>query len=110
MRISYLKHPFRKSYEQQFTTELFKIITRSRIQGYPVYKLSSWDGKEIIKGNFNESDLTPVDSLAVENLFFIEKIMKKKTINGKLHYLVTWEGYPSRMNIYVLASEVKTEA
>ena len=25
VRISYLRHPFRKSYEQQFTTELFKI-------------------------------------------------------------------------------------
>lgn len=108
VRISYLRHPFRKSYEQQFTTEIFKIRKRWRIQGYPVYKLSSWDGKELIKGNFNEADLTLVDASATENLFYIEKIIKKRKINGKLHYLVKWEGYPSSMNSYVLASDIKT--
>ena len=65
------------------------------------------DGKELIEGNFSESDLTYVDASAIEKIFFIEKIIKKKTINGKLHYLVKWEGYPSKMNSYVLAREVK---
>ena len=110
VRISYLRHPFRKSYEQQFTTELFKIKKRWRIQGYPFYKLSSWDGKETIQGNFYETDLTPVDASDTDKLFFIEKLIRKKIINGQLHYLVRWEGYPTRMNSYVLASEIKTLA
>ena len=110
VRISYLRHLFRKSYEQQFTTELFKIKKRWRIQGYPFYKLSSWDGKETIQGNFYKTDLTPVDASDTDKLFFIEKLIRKKIINGQLHYLVRWEGYPMRMNSYVLASEIKTLA
>ena len=106
VRISYLRHPFRKSYEQQYTTEIFKIKRRWRIQGYPFYKLTSWDGKEIIRSNFYETDLTLVDTtLATENLFFIEKIIRKKKIRGKLHYLVKWEGYKNPS--YILSSAVK---
>ena len=110
VRISHLRHPFRKSYEQQYTTEIFKIKKRLRMQGFPIYKISSWDGKEIIEGSFYETDLMPVDVSNTEKLFFIEQIIKKKKINGQLHYLVKWEGYPSSMNSYVLASEVQTIA
>ena len=74
----------------------------------PSCKLSSWDGKETIQGNFYEVDLTVVDVSDTDKLFFIEKVIKKKTINGQLHYLVKWEGYPTKMNSYVLASEIKT--
>lgn len=109
VRISFLRQPFRKSYEQQFTTEIFRIKRRWRIQGIPVYKIASWDNVEVIEGHFYNDDLTPVDTTsATQNLFFIDKIISKRKINKKLHYLVKWTGYPSRMNSYVLASEVKT--
>lgn len=109
VRISYLRHPFRKSYEQQFTTEIFRIKRRWRIQGIPVYKIASWDNIETIEGNFYNEDLKPVDTTsATQSLFFIDRIISKRKIGSKLYYLVKWTDYPSRMNSYVLASDVKT--
>ena len=73
-------------------------------RGYPLLQVIIL----AIQGNFYEVDLTVVDVSDTDKLFFIEKVIKKKTINGQLHYLVKWEGYPTKMNSYVLASEIKT--
>ncbi len=59
VRISYLKEPFRRAYQQQYTTEIFKVKRRYRQQGIPVYKLTDWNDNEI-KGIFYGSELNRV--------------------------------------------------
>ena len=39
VRISFLKQPFRKAYQDQYTTEVFRISGRLLLQGIPMYKL-----------------------------------------------------------------------
>ena len=107
VRLSYLKHPFRKSYDQTFTSELFIISKKWRIQGINVYNITGWD-KSLVKGQFYEAELTKVDSSAENQLFYVEKTLKKKKVGSKVYHLVKWEGYPSSMNSWIPASDIKT--
>ena len=81
VRISYLKEPFRRSYQQQYSTEIFKVKQRYRHQGVPVYKLSDWNDQEI-KGTFYNAELNKVDKNA-DSLFYIDKVLKRRKRNGK---------------------------
>lgn len=106
VRISYLKHPFRRTYQQQYTGELFKVAKRYRKQGIPLYKLKDWNDEPII-GNFYAAELSKV-SADSETLFLIEKVIKKRKRNGKVELLVKWLDYPSSMNSWVSEDSVQT--
>ena len=105
VRISYLKEPFRRSYHQQFSTEIFKVKQRHRHQGVPVYKLVDWNEQEI-KGTFYNVELNKVDKNA-DSLFYIDKVLKRRKRNGKEQLFVSWEGYPSQMNSWIDADQVQ---
>ena len=105
VRIAYIKHPFRRSYHQQYTTEIFQIHKRFRKQGIPVYKLKDWNG-ETISGLFYSSELNEVPKNA-NNLFFIEKVLRKRKIGNKKQLFVKWEGYPKSMNSWINESQVE---
>ena len=86
VRISHTKHPFRRAYQQQYTTEIFKIAKRYRKQGIPMCKLKDWNDDPII-GSFYTSELIPV-SKDVDGLFFIEKVLKRRKRGGKTQLYV----------------------
>ena len=106
VRISYTKHPFRRSYQQAYTGEIFKIAKRFRIQSIPVYKLKDWNN-EPITGNFYTAELNPV-SMDSENLFLIEKVLKRRKRAGKTELFVKWLDYPSSMNSWVSEDSLET--
>ncbi|MES9883136.1 MAG: DDE-type integrase/transposase/recombinase, partial [Sedimenticola sp.] len=105
VRISYLKEPFRRAYQQQYTTEIFKVKRRYRMQGIPVYKLTDWNDDEI-KGIFYAPELNRVDKDA-DSLFYIDKIIKRRQRGGKRQLYVSWEGYPASMNSWIDADQVE---
>lgn len=104
VRISYIKHPFRRSYQQQFITEIFKIRKGFRQNGVPIFKLSDYNDQSI-SGQFFSAELSKVSK--AKNLFFIEKVLKKIKRQGRIQFYVKWEGYPKSMNSWVDKSEVK---
>ena len=106
VRISYLKHPFRRAYQQQYTGEVFKIAKRYRRQGLPLYNLNDWNDQPII-GQFYDAELNKV-SKDSETLFIIEKVVKRRRRQGKTELLVKWLDYPSSMNSWVSADSVQT--
>ena len=106
VRISYTKHPFRRSYQQQYTGEVFKIAKRFRIQGIPIYKLKDWNN-EPITGNFYAAELNPV-SMDSENLFLIEKVLKRRKRAGKTELFVKWLDYPNSMNSWVSEDSIES--
>ena len=105
VRISYMKHPFRRSYQQQYTGEVFKIAKRFRIQGIPIYKLKDWNN-DPITGNFYSAELNAV-SMDSENLFLIEKVLKRRKRAGKTELYVKWLDYPSSMNSWILEENLE---
>ena len=72
VRLSYLKYPFRRAYQQQYTTEVFKIKSRFINPGIPLYKILDLNN-DLIKGNVYEHEMIRVDK-DEESLWFIEKI------------------------------------
>lgn len=60
VRISFQRKPFVKSYMEQFSTEVFKVVSVRLKQGIPMYKLEDLKG-ETIKGFFYNSELSAVD-------------------------------------------------
>ena len=100
--ISYLKHPFRRAYQQQYSGEVFKTAKHYRRLGLP---LSDWNDEPII-GQFYGSELNKV-SKDSETLFIIEKVVKRRKRQGKTELLVKRLDYPSSMNSWVSEDSVQ---
>ena len=105
VRISYNNTPFKRSFNEQYSKEMFKVDQRFRMQGIPMYKIRDFMNKKI-KGNFYAAELLKQDKNE-ESLWFIEKRIKKRTHNGKIEYFCKFEGYSSDYNQWILADEMK---
>ena len=92
VRISKLKGQFDRGFDEQFHKEIFKIkkvFTRLPIL---TYQLETFDGDEIIEGNFYGNELTAVNP---PELFKMEEIIRRKkdSKTGEKMVLVKWRGY-----------------
>jgi hypothetical protein len=97
VRISNAAHIFSKSYEGNWTIEIFTI---SEVQDTtpPTYKIVDLMD-EAIEGTFYTEELQKVTKPSV---FRIEKVLKKK--NNEV--LVKWLGYSDKFNSWIAASEL----
>ena len=105
IRISFVKHPFRRTYQDQYTTEVFKIIFRFFKQGIPLYKINDLNN-ESIKGSVNENEIILVEKNE-DTLWFIEKILKKRKLKGKTQYFVKWSNFSNANNSWVYADQIE---
>jgi len=108
VRISIAKKPFQRAYQEQFTTEVFKVSSRILKQGIPMYKLSDLKGLPIT-GWIYANELLKVNK-DENSLWFIERIVKKRKRNNKLQYYVRWLGFPPSFDSWVNESDVKDVA
>ncbi len=60
VRLSYIKHPFQRDYQDKWSEEIFIIRARFRRDNIPVYKVKDWNGEEI-KGTFYGAELQKVN-------------------------------------------------
>ena len=79
VRISFTKQPFQRAYQEQFTTEVFKVVSRLFKQGISMFKLNDLKG-DTIHGLFYTAELQKVKN-DENNLRFIELILEtRKTV------------------------------
>ena len=103
VRISKYKSTFTKGYEANFTEELFKVV--KVIRGYPtVYEIEDLEGEPII-GKFYEEELSGVDKK--DDVYRVEKVLKRKKVKGKKMVLVKWLGYDSKHNSWIPESNIQ---
>jgi len=105
VRISKEKMRFAKSAEQNFSTEIFRIIKVIRRTPRPVYELEDLN-KQLIHGQFYEEELTPV-RITKQTQFQIDKIVRTRVRRGIKEHLVRWKGYSSDFDSWVKASDIK---
>ena len=108
VRVSYhRKKNFFRSYDEQFTGEVFTIRARKFSDGVAVYYLSDYDGDEV-DGPFYAHELTPV-KFDPDAFFKIEKVLKKRARrDGVEESLVKYQSWPSKYNQWILSSNLKT--
>lgn len=104
VRLSHLKHIFRRGYNQQFTGEIFKIAKRFHLQGIPMYKVKDFN-QELIEGDFFENDLQKVDK-EEDSLWLVEEIIKKRKRKGLTEVLVKFESWSEKFNQWVKESDI----
>ena len=102
VRISKVKRTFEKSYLPNFTEEMFTVYKRFARQ-VPVYKLKD-DAGEILDATFYEAELQKV--IKNDDVYRVEKVLRKRTRKGVVEYFVKWKGYPDKFNSWVSESDI----
>ena len=97
--------PIDTEYSQKWTGELFKIDTRFRREGVPVYTILDWDG-ERVDGTFYEPELQPV-TIDPTTEYRVEKILKRRVRNKRKEVLVRWLHWPKKYDSWIPEADVK---
>ena len=98
VRIAMQRRSFRKGYLGDWSEEIFEIV--NRLPTAPVtYELADLGG-ERIKGKFYEAEIQKILK-SDDELFDVDRILKTRKRNGKIEYLVSWKGYPSKFNSWI---------
>ena len=95
VRISRTKAVFEQGYLPNYSEEIY-IINKAQKTIPPTYKLKDLLGEEI-EGSFYEKELQKSD----QEVYRIEKVIRKKKIDGVEHGLVKWSGYNEKHNQWV---------
>ena len=102
VRISKNKGIFEKGYTPNWTREIF-IIDKLLIQSPPTYIIKDLND-EIIEGRFYEEELQKINHK--DEVYSIDKIIRKRKINNQLEYFVSWLGYPKSFNSWIKSSDI----
>ena len=102
VRISKVKRMFEKSYLPNFTDEMFTVYKRMARQ-VPVYKIKD-DAGEILDGTFYEPELQKI--IKNDDVYRVEKILRKRKRKGIVEYFVKWKGYPDKFNSWIAESNI----
>ena len=94
VRISKTKRKFEKGYLPNFSKKIF-IVSKQIPRDPPVYKLKDFDDEEL-KGTFYEKELQKI--IKRDDVYEVEKILKKRGRGDNVQYLVKWLGYPNKFN------------
>lgn len=105
VRISQLKHPFQRDYQQKWTGEYFKVSVRYKRGGVPVYKVRDLDD-DAIEGTFYESELQKVIKTG-DVLYRVEKVFKRRRRGNIKEAFVKWEGWPRKFNSWIPESSLE---
>ena len=97
--------PIDRGYSQKWTGELFKIDTRFRREGVPVYTILDWDG-ERVDSTFYEPELQPV-TIDPTTEYRVEKLLKRRVRNKRKEVLVRWLHWPKKYDSWIPEAHVK---
>ena len=103
VRYSYLRATFDKSYEEQWSGELFK-ITKKLYTRPPTYKLSDYSGEKLV-GSAYEQEIQHVIK-SPDSKWKIDEVLKEERRNGKPYYFVSWKSWPKKYNSWVSADDI----
>ena len=101
VRISRTKALFEKGYLPNWSEEIFEVIEVKHTSPY-TYILKDIAG-EVIAGSFYSDELQKTN----QEIFRIEKVIRKKKINGIEHGLIKWLGYNNTFNEWKPLSEIE---
>ena len=100
VRVAYFKRkPFDRSYDELFSGEIFTIRKRAVIENIPVYRLTDCHGDDV------KGEITPV-RFDPNALFKIEKVIKKRVVDGVNQSYVQYQSWPKSYNEWIPTSSI----
>ena len=101
MRISRIKNIFEHGFLPNWSEQNYKIhkINNSSPVTYILRDLQN----EVIEGSFYDEELQKT----TQEVYRIEKVLRKKKINGIEHGLVKWIGYSDKFNEWLPVSKLQ---
>ncbi len=101
VRISRVKSTFEKGYLPNWSEQLY-IVDKVQNTLPVTYKLKDLLDEEI-EGSFYEEEL----QRSQQEVYRVEKVIRRKKINGVEHALVKWSGYNEKHNQWVPLKETQ---
>lgn len=105
VRISHVRTLFDREYSQKWTGEIFKVSSRFRREGIPVYRLESWDDEKV-EGTFYEQELQKI-RVDDSTEYYIQEILKRRVRNKRKEVLVRWLHWPKKYDSWIPEEDVK---
>lgn len=103
VRLSKVRSVFAKGYLPNWTEEIFTVV-RINVKDTPTtYKLKDYHNEEI-EGSFYRQEIQPI--IKDDDVFMVEKIIRRQHRHGERWALVKWLGHPSSMNSWVRQSDI----
>ena len=106
VRISYLKNPFQKDFDEKNSTQIYFVTSHFMSNNVHRYRLKTLDNTPI-DGTFTEQEIVAAGDGDADREYRIENIVRRRRINGRLHFLVKWLGYENRFNSWVAADTIR---
>jgi hypothetical protein len=100
VRISRMKALFEKGYLPNWSEELYVVDKVQKT--IPVTYVIKNSLGEIIEGSFYSEELQKTS----QEVFRVEKVIRKKKIDGVEHALVKWSGYSDKYNQWIPTSDL----
>ena len=102
VRKAYELNPMDKRFYPNWTDVIYTVDKSIKGRSKPLYVLKSFDGHTLPQ-RFYPEEIQKVK----ENLYRIESIVKRQTLNGQPGYIVKWLGYSPEHNSWVPANAIK---
>jgi len=106
VRISHLRRPFQREYDERYTGEIFKVSSRRVRAGLNVYTLVDFYDEEV-QGTFYEPELQRITADPT-GVYKVQEILRSRKRRGmEKEYLVRWRHWPPKFDSWVKASDLQ---
>lgn len=105
VRISHVRGPFLKNFDQNWSDEVFRVIGVNTQQEPTMYVLEDLKNN-VIQGKFYRQELQSIGP-SLPQLYRVEKILQSKGVGKYKQYYVKWVGYDSSHNSWIYASSIE---
>ena len=102
VRVSFLRRPFQREYDERWSRELFVVNQRFMSDNIPQYFLKDYTG-ELVSGTFYSNQLKKAHE---QTNYLVEKVLRRRTRRGQKELLVRWRGWPAKYDSWVSAEDV----
>ena len=96
VRIKYNLETFDRGYYPNWSDQIFTIVKINNKLNQCLYRLKD-ENENVLEKRFYEKEIQKVK----ENLFRIEKIIKRRRLNGRSEAYVKWLNYPDSFNSWI---------
>ena len=100
-----MRSVFDREYSQKWTDEIFKIETRYKRKGIPVYTVVSWDDEKV-DGTFYEPEMQAI-RVDESTEYYIQEILKRRVRNKRKEVLVRWLHWPKNYDSWIPEADVQ---